>query len=125
MEENTKFPDWDEEDIEKSLEKIYQWVIQNIKSQIEWYGKKRKPKRIASQLLRAFSIFFAIIGTLCPLIDATKILDKLVIGQWGYIAFALAAAFIGFDRYFGLSTGWMRFISTQLSLEKLLKEYFK
>ena len=36
---------------------------------------------------------------------------------------ALGAAIVGFDKFFGLSTGWMRFIVTQLSLERVLQEF--
>ena len=42
--------------------------------------------------------------------------------ELGYVAAALAAGFIAFDRYFGLSTGWIRFIGTELALEGGLDE---
>lgn len=43
--------------------------------------------------------------------------------QWGYVFFGIAAAIYGFDKFFGLSTGWMRYIVTQMALEKALKEF--
>jgi hypothetical protein len=81
-------------------------------------------------LLRIIVIFFAAVGGLCPLIDATGVfitkqpgIDSFTLGKWGYVFIALAAAIVGFDKFFGLSTGWMRFIVTQLSLERVLQEF--
>ncbi len=85
-----------------------------------------------SQGLRAFSIIFAAFGALCPLIDATGILggqqpgdvqNRLILAQWGYVFLAVAASLAGFDYYFGHSSGWMRFIVTQISIERSLKEF--
>jgi hypothetical protein len=118
------FPDWDPSDTAKSLTLLYKWTVKTTESRIAWYDGSRKPKRAGSQWLRVFSILFAAIGALCPLIDATKIFgDEILLGQWGYVSIALAAAIVGYDKYFGLSTGWMRYIVTQLSLEKALKGF--
>lgn len=124
MPNDSDFPDWDPGDPAKSLALLYKWTVKTTESRIAWYDHSRKPKRAGSQWLRVFSILFAAIGALCPLVDATKIVgDKILLGQWGYVSIALAAAIVGYDKYFGLSTGWMRYIVTQLSLEKALKEF--
>jgi len=47
----------------------------------------------------------------------------MALAQWGYVFFALAGAIYGYDKLFGLSTGWMRYIVTQMALEKALKEF--
>ena len=124
MADDNGFPDWDPSDTAKSLALLYKWTVKTAEGRVAWYDQSRKPKRAGSQWLRVFSIFFAAVGALCPLIDATKIVgDKILLGQWGYVSIALAAAIVGYDKYFGLSTGWMRYIVTQLSLEKALKEF--
>jgi hypothetical protein len=46
-------------------------------------------------------------------------------GQLGYVMLALAAACVGFDHFFGLSTGWMRFMVTEMSLQQVLAEFQK
>jgi hypothetical protein len=38
--------------------------------------------------------------------------------------FALAGIIVMCDKYFGLSTGWMRFIETKLKLEEALKAFY-
>jgi hypothetical protein len=35
----------------------------------------------------------------------------------------LAAACVGFDKFFGFSSGWMRYISTKITLERMLGEF--
>ena len=124
MANDNAFPDWDPSEPAGSLTLLYRWAVKTAESRIAWYDQSRKPKRAGSQWLRVFSILFAAVGALCPLVDATEIVgDKILLGQWGYVFIALAAAIVGYDKYFGLSTGWMRYIVTQLSLEKALKEF--
>ncbi|MGH2815611.1 MAG: SLATT domain-containing protein, partial [Actinomycetota bacterium] len=41
---------------------------------------------------------------------------------WGYVLLALAAACIGFDRFFGVSSGWMRAMTTAQALERRLEQ---
>ena len=104
---------------------VYKWTVQNAVNQINWYITKKESKRKWSLLIRALAIFLAVLGALCPLLDATKIVqnETILFGQWGYISLALGAGVIGFDHYFGFSTSWMRYILTQESLEKSLKEF--
>jgi hypothetical protein len=126
MANGTEFPSWNAEDPTESLTRVYQWAVENARKQIAWYQEKIKSKRTGSQLLRALSIILAAIGALFPLIDAAIPDGQTFLsqsGQWGYVAIGLAAAFVGYDRFFGLSSAWMRFIVTQLSLERTLKEF--
>jgi hypothetical protein len=118
MTETNSFPNWNHDKAKESLDKVYEWTIQ-----IAWYEKKKKPNRILSQLIRFLSVLLAGIGALCPLIDATKIYEAFNFSQWGYVFLALAAGIAGFDYYFGCSSGWMRKIVTQVSLERVLKEF--
>ncbi|HEX6289964.1 MAG TPA: SLATT domain-containing protein [Herpetosiphonaceae bacterium] len=124
------FPTWDATNPTESLKGVYEWAAKNGQDQIRWYQEKKRSKRRGSLWIRALSILFVAIGGLCPLIDATDLfadsttwLSGTSLGQWGYVFLALAAALIGYDRYFGLSTAWMRFIVTQLSIERALKEF--
>lgn len=130
MSERSNFPEWNKDKPEESLDLIYQWAVGYADGQITWYEKGKKPKRIGSKALRFFSIIFAAVGAICPLIDATGFFfnpdtgrNWLVLGQWGYLLLAVAAAIVGLDFYFGYSSGWMRFIVAQISIERALKEF--
>ena len=40
--------------------------------------------------------------------------------QWGYIAFASPGACLAIDKFYGFSTGWIRYIKTELALQGAL-----
>ncbi len=124
------FPKWDAAKPDESLLHIQQWAVTQARERIDWYKVKSKGKKRWSVALRVMVISAAALGGLCPLIEATGVFGasapgatEINLGRWGYVLIALAAATAGFDKYFGLSTGWMRFIVTQLSLERSLQEF--
>lgn len=127
-----KFPVWNKQNPDESLTRIYDWAVLRASENIAWYERKKKPRRIWSKGLRGLSIILAAVGALCPLIDSTGILggqqigdaqNRLILAQWGYVFLAVAASLAGFDYYFGHSSAWMRFIVTQISMERALKEF--
>jgi hypothetical protein len=105
------------------LNREYEQVVQEADGYIRWYERNRMWKRNASRFFRALSIIAVAVGTLCPLIDAAYPSTSRIFGQWGYVAFALAAAFVGADRFFGLSSSWMRYMIARLELDRALKEF--
>jgi hypothetical protein len=133
--EDTAFPEWDASNSAQSLAQAYQWAVRHAQEKIDWYAKKRQPKRKGSQWIRTFAILLAAIGALCPLIDAATLDNQMVslgvvteiplsqLGQWGYVSIALAAALVTYDKFFGLSSGWMRYMLTELSLQRTLTEF--
>ena len=130
MPNSNGFPAWDATNPNDSLNRLYQWAVQKAGDRIAWYKHKSKKKRICSQLTRLTAVAFAALGILCPLVDATRLWsegqpgdDTMSLGTWGYVFFALAAACYGFDKCFRISNSWMRFIVTQLSLERLVIEF--
>jgi len=121
------FPKWDNTDPEASLDRVYQWAVAKTRAHIDWYDKKKGPIRRRSRVLRFLAISLATAGALCPLLDAAglpaAVGGGIALGQWGYVLLAAAAGVFAFDKYFGLSTGWMRFIVTQMSIERALQEF--
>ena len=124
MSNPTEFPQWDPSKPDDSLKRVYEWAIGVARENIKWYEATRPSARAFSRCFRALAIILGAIGGLCPLIDSTRFLaNDIGLGQWGYVLLAIAAALVLFDKYFGFSTGWMRNIMTQMSLEKALKEF--
>lgn len=130
MDTRHTFPLWDDHDPNASLQRLYEWTVDNTRDQIDWYDRKRRPKRILSQWLLGISVLLGGIGILCPLIESAckecriPFFDCSVsFLHLGYIVIALAGIIILFDRVYGLSTGWMRFMETQMKLEQYLKEF--
>ncbi|MEJ2200268.1 MAG: SLATT domain-containing protein [Desulfuromonadaceae bacterium] len=125
------FPKMDEKDPPAAIDAIYDWVVDNAKDQISWYAKKRPHKRIWSQGTRIFTLLLFGAGILCPLIapglftgDVSPGAGRIDFLRMGYVLIAAAGGIVLFDKYFGLSTGWMRFMETQLKLELSLKEFY-
>lgn len=124
MDNPNVFPVWDENHPVESLNAAYDWAVRVADDYIKWYEKFRTRKKMASIILRGLSIIFVAVGTLCPLLEPIVPFGKTInLGQWGYVCFALAATFIGYDKFFGLSTSWMRFTITWMDLKRSLKEF--
>jgi hypothetical protein len=69
-----------------------------------------------------------VLGGLVPIIKATLPAAALThlpvdFGQAGYLLIGVGAGCLGLDRFFGYSTGWIRYITTALALEKSREEY--
>lgn len=123
-----EFPVWDPTKTKESLQAVFLVTLKQGEVAIEWYQDNIKSKRVWSQLLRSLAIILASVGALLPLVVAAASrfaesdtrLRALVDAQWGYIAFATAAACVAADKFYGFSTGWIRFMKTQLALERAL-----
>lgn len=123
--EQTSF--WDEHDPMASLAALYRAAVDRAQAHIEWYKAHVRWKRRFSWSLRAAALLFVGIGSLLPLVGAASLTLGLSANRvyfgFGYVAFAIAAGCVGFDRFFGFSTGWLRFIKTQLLLEAGLDQF--
>jgi hypothetical protein len=104
---------------QESIVKLYQYAEAFANDSIDWYGRKKRGKAWMSQSLRALAIIFTTAGGLMPIINALG----QTTGQLGYLFLGFAAACIGFDRFFGYSSGWMRYITTKMMMERMVSEF--
>jgi hypothetical protein len=113
---------------------LRQYVEDDVEAAIHWYYAKKPWKASASQLLKLLTLVSTGLGGLLPIVSATGVFSaslpetqrqfrNLQINQIGYFCFGLAAAFLAFDKYFGYSTGWMRYITAAMSLETALRNF--
>lgn len=121
------FPVWDPAKSRESLQALFDITLKQGEAAIEWYQDNIRPNRAASRILRSLAIILASLGALLPLVIAAISRFRgsevrLVDAQWGYIAFAAAAACVAADKFYGFSTGWIRFMKTQLALERALSD---
>src|ERR1035437_10538207 len=114
---SVEFLVWDSQDVSKSLQGLFLATVKQGESAIAWYRDNIKMKRIGSQILRSAAIVLASIGALLPLVgaavsrfDQSNTWKTLVDAQWGYIAFATAAACVAADKFYGFSSGWIRYM---------------
>jgi hypothetical protein len=119
------------EETQGSIALLFQFVEAHVLDAIAWYAKHKRHKALLSRSLRLWAILCTTLGGLAPILDSLFSQDITVegahltlrIGQLGYFFLALAAACIGLDRFFGFSSGWMRYITTMMSLDRALSEF--
>jgi conflict system pore-forming effector with SLATT domain len=102
-----------------SLAACLAYIESQILERIKWYRAKKRPLQKSSKLIRFVSLATLLLGALCPLasgvISGVPSLDRL-----GYVFLGLSGGLLLFDKLFGVSAGWIRFISAAQSLEALL-----
>ncbi|MFI5528834.1 SLATT domain-containing protein [Kitasatospora sp. NPDC051853] len=116
-----QFPlgDWGEP--AERLEELYRWSEERAVEAIDWYRRDRVWKRRWARLLRFGAAGFAVAGVTAPLVSMTGAFSFHA--SWGYVGLALSAACVGLDRAFGLTSGWMRDVSTAQALQRRLETF--
>jgi SMODS and SLOG-associating 2TM effector domain 2 len=119
---------WKDADIENSLSVLHQYAEDQAQKQNQWYWDKKRAKAHMSMFLRFVAIILFALGGLVPIVKATlpaTVVAKFPFdfGQSGYLLIGVAAGCIGLDRFFGYSTGWIRYITTAMAIEKSLEEF--
>src|SRR5215472_5791521 len=118
---------WKDPDVGTSLSALHQYVEDQAQKQIKWYWDSKRAKAVTSMALRFVAIILFVLGGLVPIVKAT--LPDLTkqfpfdFGQSGYLLIGIAAGCMGLDRFFGYSTGWIRYVTTAMAIEKALEEF--
>lgn len=138
---------WNGNDPISSLAELYDATVKRGREHIGWYQRNVRLKRFGSQACRFLAILLFGLAALMPLIKAMGVAEEQsqsptqgqaqeqqiqgetkgynpirVPYELGYVFAALAAGLIAFDKFFGLSTGWIRYIQTQMAIEGALDE---
>jgi hypothetical protein len=109
--------DWGEP--AERLDELYRWVEGRALRTIDWYLADRRRKRLAARLLRLAAAAGATVGFVLPLLELTGTLDDGT--GWGLLALLAATACLGYDRLFGVTSGWTRDIATAQALQRRLE----
>jgi hypothetical protein len=110
------------QDTEAALTQLYRYAEGRAIDAADWYLDDKRGKRIWSRGLRLLVILLVTAGGLQPVLDAAAPGPGPGSAAWGYVLLAVAAACIGFDRFFGVSSGWMRSMTTAQALERRLEQ---
>jgi hypothetical protein len=114
--------DWGEP--AERLEELYQWVEQGALDMVEWYLADRRWKRLIARTLRAGAAVGVGTGAVLPLLELTGAFEAPLTGSlavWGFVALLGAAVCAGCDRWFGLTSGWMRDVATAQAVQRRLE----
>jgi hypothetical protein len=115
-----------EAEVNSSVHTLYVYAESRATESIGWYLRAKRSKARWSRWLRLAAIILTALGGLTPIVVSLGWLNganNATIGQLGYLLLGLAAACVGVDRFFGFSSGWMRYITTAQALEKVLSEF--
>lgn len=113
---------WAVADTREAVEAATRAVVERVRSDIAWYGRKSYwPKRI-SWTIRVTAVVLGVAGGLCPLLPVADA-DRAWVVPLGYVFFALAAGTVVLDQVFGFSATWMRFTTAQLRLRRAFDRF--
>lgn len=115
---------WDDDNRDKALDSWYQNAERCATEAIDWYFRGKAWKSRFGRGLRLCAILLASTGVLIPVFAGTAWAKSLQIdGQVGFLALGLGGACVVLDRFFGNTTGWIRYVSTALRLQKALTAF--
>ncbi|MFD3521280.1 SLATT domain-containing protein [Streptomyces sp. NPDC058653] len=114
------FPAGDWNEPARRLDELYRWAEADALRTIARYRAERVVKRRCARALRALTALGVVVGAALPLLDLTEVLGGTATG-WGYLSLLLAAACLGCDRYFGVTSGWMRNVATAQAVQRRLQ----
>jgi cytochrome c556 len=113
---------WEEGNRADCLKHVYAHVVKDANDAIKWYQLSRKPKKKMAMSLRWSAVLLLSASGLLPLIS--ELWKPLAVNALATsLCVAVAAALFGLDKLFNYSTGWMRYVQTDLLLRTALAEF--
>ncbi|MET8164125.1 SLATT domain-containing protein [Streptomyces sp. NPDC005329] len=109
--------DWGEP--AERLDELYRWVERGALETAAWYLADRVWKRRVARALRTGAAAGAVCAAALPLLDLARVLGGAA--PWGYLALLLAVACVAVDRFFGVTSGWIRDVATAQAVQRRLQ----
>jgi SMODS and SLOG-associating 2TM effector domain 2 len=111
---------WDKQNVVASLSKLFSAVDNLAEAEVQYYYRRRGTRAWISGVTRFVAWLLGSIGLLLPLLAGTAAPIFKDWGQYGYAFLAAAASCLAANSLFGGTEGHVRFVSTQLELERLI-----
>ncbi|MEU9144688.1 SLATT domain-containing protein [Streptomyces sp. NPDC048349] len=109
--------DWGEP--AERLDELYRRVEADALRTAEWYLSDRAWKRRGARVLRVGAALGAVTGAALPLLELTG--SARGASAYGFLSLLLAASCLACDRFFGLTSGWMRDVATAQAVQRRLQ----
>jgi hypothetical protein len=114
---------WDPKDVLASLTKAVKFATGEAEGAIAWYLKAKRPKQSAARALRANAVVLAALAGILPMLTQLDVWKAYLNPVFASVFLGVAGACVALDRYFGFSSGWIRYITAELQLRQLLQEF--
>lgn len=120
---------WNSSDVAASLERVKRYAETAADRSASWYWRRKKWKARFSRAIQLGAMASTALAGLIPVV--VTIFPALAplfggvanIGLAASVFVGFAAALIGLDRAFGLSSGWARYVLTATTIQKALEEF--
>lgn len=111
---------WDRQSATESLSVLFSAVDDLAETEVRYYDRRRGTRAWISASTRIVAWLLGTVGLLMPLLAASEasVFDDWE--QYGYAFLAAAASCLAANSLFGGTEGHIRFVSTQLELERLI-----
>jgi hypothetical protein len=114
---------WNPTSAISSLDTYFKRFNREATRTIGWYYEHRRSVAMAARTIRWLAILATAIGGLYPIWSPLLPSGSSAYHDLGYPLLALAAALIAIDRFGGLSSAWMRCITTAQALSRELRAF--
>jgi hypothetical protein len=119
-----KLPAIGQPDQDQELQQLYSAVVAKTEEVIRWYDRHKNHHKRRAVILRGLAVTLAGLASVVP-IAVSMFPSSWEPQRWVPVASilaALSAGCIGFDRLYGYSTSWMRYVTALLDLESQLEQ---
>jgi len=121
-------PRFDGPDAPGLLLDIHRYVLENAQREVSWYAASLGSKRRWSLVLRGCALLFAAAAAALPLVN-TALLEATTGGfsplptTLVTLFLALASGLVVYDKFWGFSSGWLRYMKTRQMLDNRIEAF--
>jgi hypothetical protein len=121
----TDFPtlQWETDKLATPLNELCAYITGQTQKAIDWYYRKRQLRRYFCRIVRISAILLTAFAGLLPLINEIVGSGHALHSLWSAVALAVAATLIMLDRFYGFTSGWIRFLLTAQQLTQALASF--
>ena len=115
--------DWSDDGCEASLAQVHARLVADAREAADWYAAGKRPKKRVGWLMRVGAIVLLALAGLYPVL--TESVARLE--EWSplgaSVAIGAAALLVALDRFMDLSSGWIRYITTETAIRGALRDF--
>ncbi|WP_460848143.1 SLATT domain-containing protein [Phytohabitans suffuscus] len=112
---------WAPGGLRADLAALRAWAERVADEAVDWYMAEKRLKARWSRRLRSLAIVLATLGGAVPVVALAS--HRPEYGNWGYLLLALAAGAVAYDRFFGYSSAWLRYVATATLIQGELADF--
>jgi hypothetical protein len=114
-------PRFQAQSLSPEVDKLYNRTMARADDNINWYTKNAKMKKQRAQFLRLAALLLLGFGTIIPLL--IELMNSDVSPAIATVVIACGTGLIALDRFWGYSTAWIRFLTTEMRLKELKDKF--